>query len=609
MNQPSPHQGRRRLLKGAAAMAAASVAGAPSAARSAPADPWAYAQGIIDQFSKPLDFSQREVSITSHGARPCQLHAVDGFPTIDAKGKVLTPVPGSHDCCPALRAAITAVHQAGGGTVLVPAGDWYCKGPIVLLSNVRVHLAAKARIRFSADPRDYARDGDYDCGANGKLVLSRWQGNDCLNFSPLVYARGQRNIAITGADWTSELDGQAGVPFEDGSGNGWWGMNPKGARQGPNPDAMHQGRNNALNPASLAALAPGLDAAVLARIQGDAPDWRSDEKFLPALSEAGVPVEKRIFGLGHYLRPCMVEFIDCDHVLMQGYQVINTPFWIHHPVDCRRVHFSKVRMESIGPNSDGFDPESCDTVLVDGCWFNTGDDCIAIKAGKNLDTNYGPTRNVVIQNSVMNSGHGAVTLGSEMSAGIEHVYAQHLDVRNQHWQTDPLNTVVRLKTNMNRGGFLRHFYVRDVKLPNGVRLKPGFYKPIPGGPVKAGTVPTGGGAVITFDCDYAPAFDLIRSRPPEVSHVHISDIRVADVKTAEGTFGCYQAFIVLGPVGHSYNGPAGKPVLPVTDVTISDCDFGTPVNAAQPWFIHNAKNIALRNVVIGGKRYDENLSG
>ena len=193
---------------------------------------------------------------------------------------------------------------------------------------------------------------------------------------------------------------------------------PKGARQGPNPDAMHQGRNNPLNPASLAALAPGLDAAVLARIQGDAPDWRSDEKFLPALSEAGVPVEKRIFGLGHYLRPCMVEFIDCDHVLMQGYQVINTPFWIHHPVDCRRVHFSKVRMESIGPNSDGFDPESCDTVLVDGCWFNTGDDCIAIKAGKNLDTNYGPTRNVVIQNSVMNSGHGAVTLGSEMSAGI-----------------------------------------------------------------------------------------------------------------------------------------------------------------------------------------------
>ncbi|MET0267477.1 MAG: glycoside hydrolase family 28 protein, partial [Duganella sp.] len=584
---------------------AASVAGAPPAAQAALSDPWAYAQGIIDQFSTPLVFDQREISITRHGAKPCKLREVDGFTDMDTRGKVATPVRGSHDCYPAIRAAIAEVHKAGGGTVLIPAGDWYCKGPIVLLSRVRVHLAAGARVRFSANPADYARNGDYDCGANGKLVLSRWQGNDCLNFSPLVYARGQRHIAITGADWTSVLDGQAGVPFEDGSGNGWWGMNPKGAP----PGTMHQSRNNPANPTSLAALAPQLDAAVIKRIEGDSPDWRSDEKFLPALSEAGVPVEKRVFGLGHYLRPCMVEFIDCEDVLMQGYQVINTPFWIHHPVKSKRVHFSKVRMESIGANSDGFDPESCDTVLVDGCWFNTGDDCIAIKAGKNTDIGYGPTRNVVIQNSVMNSGHGAVTLGSEMSAGIEHVYAQHLDVRNQHWQTDPLNTVVRLKTNMNRGGYLRHFYVRDLKLPNGVRLKPGFYKPIPGGPIKPGTVPTGGGAVITFDCDYAPAFDLIRSRPPEVSHVHISDIRVDNVKTDKGSFGCYQAFIVLGPVGHSYNGPADKPILAVTDVTISDCNFGNPVNAEQPWFIYNAKNISLRNVVIGGKRYEENLSG
>ncbi|MCY1456731.1 Polygalacturonase [compost metagenome] len=81
---------------------------------------------------------------------------------------------------------------------------------------------------------------------------------------------------------------------------------------------------------------------------------------------------------------------------MQGYQVVATPFWIHHPVDCRKVHFARVAMDSMGPNSDGFDPESCDTVLMDGCQFNTGDDCIAIKAGKANDTQYGPTRNVVL---------------------------------------------------------------------------------------------------------------------------------------------------------------------------------------------------------------------
>ncbi|QGZ43353.1 endopolygalacturonase [Pseudoduganella flava] len=588
------------MLKGAAALTA--LPALPALAQSP--DPWDRARRIAAVFDKPLPIPDRDFVITAYGAKPCKVHQVKGQPKVREPGLVTTPVPGTHDSHPGLSAAVRAAHEAGGGRVLIPAGDWYLKGPITLLSNVRVHLAAGARVYFSANPRDYARDGEFDCGANGKLVLSRWQGNDCLNFSPLVYARGQKNIALTGEDWTSVLDGQAGVPFEDGSGPGWWGMNQKAAL----PGALHQGVDNPAN-APLAAVVPHLDAATLARIVGDRPNARSDEKYLPALSEAGVPADKRVFGLGHYLRPSMIEFVDCENVLMQGYLAVNAPFWIHHPVKCRNVQFSKVRMESIGPNSDGFDPESCDTVLVDGCWFNTGDDCIAIKAGKNRDTGYGPTRDVVIQNSVMNSGHGAVTLGSEMSAGIEHVYAQNLDVRNEHWATDPLNTVVRLKTNMNRGGYLRHFYVRNLKLPNGVRIKPGFYTPIPGGPVPAKTVPTGGGAVITFDCDYTPSFDLVRDRPPEVSDVHISGIAVSNVKTPEGSFGCYQAFVVLGPVANSYNGPAGKPVLPVRNVTIRDCDFGTPVRADAPWYVHNARDVVLSNVTIGGKRYDRKLSG
>ena len=568
-------------------------------------DPWARAQQIIDRFARPLPFPQRDFVITEFGARPCALRKVAGFVTIEEKGDVDTPVAGAHDSYPAIRAAIVAANKAGGGRVVIPAGNWYCKGPITLLSNVHVHLAAGAQVLFSANPQDFARDGDFDCGPNGKLVLTRWQGNDCLNFSPMVYARGQKNIAITGEDWTSVLNGQAGVPFEDGSGNGWWGMNPKGAPNG----TMHQGVINPANPESLAALAPQLDAETIARIQGKQPNWRSDEKFLPALSEAGVPVEKRAFGLGHYLRPSMISFIDCEDVLMQGYQVVSTPCWIHHPINSRRVHCNKVRMESVGPNTDGFDPESCDTLLLENCLFNTGDDCIAIKAGKNKDTQYGPTRNVVIQHCIMNSGHGAVTLGSEMSAGIEHVYAQHLEVRNAHWATDPVNTAIRLKTNMNRGGFLRHFYVRDLKLPNGVRLKPGFYKPLPGGPVPAQTASTGGGAVITFDCDYSPAFDLVRTRPPEISNVHISDVKVSEVRTAKGNFACYQAFVVVGPVATSYNGPAGAKILPVTGVTITDCDFGTPVNGEAPWFIHNASDITLRNVRIGGKLHNETLTG
>ena len=595
---------RRTLLKGASAASAMLATGAPALA-SAASDPWARADEIRAKFARPLPFPQRDFPITAHGARPCRMVTVQAYLDSDqgVKTAVQTPAPGSPDAHPAIAAAIAAASRAGGGRVLIPAGHWYCKGPIVLLSNVHVHLASGAQVHFSANPADYARHGEYDCGANGRLSLSRWQGNDCLNYTPMVYARNQRNIAITGEDWTSILNGQGGVTFEDGSGEHWWAWSGKTA---VNAHAR-QGVVNPRNPASLAALAPGLDAAQRARLEEPA-DWRSDAKYLVALSEARVPVERRVFGKGHYLRPCMIEFFGCTDVLMRGYQVVATPFWIHHPVDCRNVHMSKVRMESMGPNSDGFDPESCDTVLMEDCLFNTGDDCIAIKSGKANDTQYGPTRDVVIRNSIMNSGHGAITLGSEMGGGIEHVYAEKLDVRNIHYRTDPLGTAVRLKTNMARGGFLRHLHVRDLTLPNGVKLKPGFYKPLPGSPVPAQLASTGGGAVVTFDCDYAPAFDSIRDRPPQVSDVHISRIRVSDVAMPDGAFSCYQAFVVMGPVAHSYNGTDDRPVLPVTNISISDCDFGTPRSAATPWYAYNVRGLKLRNVTVAGKRYDTDIS-
>jgi polygalacturonase len=352
---------------------------------------------------------------------------------------------------------------------------------------------------------------------------------------------------------------RAACPSKAAAGGCWWdwvGKNKAVTR--------NQRLANPLNPASLAAAVPGLSAEQEALITtGGKEDWRGDARYLPALSEAGVPVARRAFGIGHYLRPCMVEFIGCTDVLLQGYQLVDSPFWQHHPVASKRVQIRKVRMESMGPNNDGFDPESCDTVLVDGCLFNTGDDCIAIKSGKNRDTSTGPTRNMVIQNCIMNSGHGGVTLGSEMAAGIEHIYAQKIDFRNVHWAGDPLGTAIRMKTNMNRGGFLRHFYVRDVTVPNGVKTTAGFYNPLPGSAVPPKTASTSGGAVITIDCDYAPADDGVRIRPPQVSSVHISNVRVGNVKTPEGEFSCYQALVILGPVATSFNGPAGTPILPL----------------------------------------------
>jgi len=583
---------------GVAAAAAGAVAGNP--------DPWKRAADIVARFATALKFRDEDFPITAHGAKPCQLVQVKGQVESLVEGTLDTPAPGSPDCYPAIAAAIAACHAKGGGRVLIPKGEWYCAGPIVLRSNVHVHLAAGARVHFAANPAHYARHGEHDCGANGKLVLSRWQGNDCLNYSPMVYAINQSNIALTGEDWTSILNGQGGVPFEPGFAEGpecWWDWKGRGKPVRKRTEVYANPNNPALDK-----VAPGLDAQRQASIQGAGERWQTDARYLPALSEAGVPPTRRVFGHGHFLRPCMIELIGCNKVLLQGYQVNAAPFWLHHPVDCKDLAIRRVNMESLGPNSDGFDPESCDGVLVDECMFNNGDDCIAIKAGKNLDTGRGATRNVVIRNCVMNSGHGGVTLGSEMAGGIEHVYAEKLEFRNSHWKDDPLNTAIRLKTNMNRGGFLRHLYVRDVTLPHGVALEPGLYKPLAGSTDIKEPVASGAGAIVTIDCDYVPGDDTMRIRPPVVSDIDIRNVRTTNVDTDKGSFSCYQAFVLLGPVASSFNGKSGTPILPIARVRISDSDFGTPRNTAKPWFVHNAVDITLDNVTIAGKRYNQVLN-
>lgn len=607
------HAKRRALLRtvpAASLLLSGVCAAAPAAARKAatPADPWQRADDIIARFATPLVFRKEDFDVTTYGARPAALIKVRGQVASLVDGMLETPAPDSPDCYPAIAAAIAACHAKGGGRVVIPKGDWYCAGPIVLRSNVHVHLAAGARVHFSANPDHYARHGAYDCGANGKLVLSRWQGNDCLNYSPMVYAIDQENIALTGEDWTSILNGQGGVPFEPGfakQAECWWDW--KGRVKPGEP--VRSRTEVAANPANLTLdrVVPGIDARLQASIQGAGDRWQTDSRYLPALSEAGVPVERRVFGHGHYLRPCMIELIGCSKVLLQGYQVNAAPFWLHHPVNCRDLLIRRVNMESLGPNSDGFDPEACDGVLVDECQFNNGDDCIAIKAGKNRDTQHGPTRNIVIQNCVMNSGHGGVTLGSEMAGGIEHVYAQQLEFRNTHWKDDPLNTAIRLKTNMNRGGFLRHLYVRDVTLPNGVALEPGLYKPLAGAREIKQAVASSAGAIITIDCDYVPGDDTMRNRPPQVSDIDIRNVRAKNVATGKGRFSCYQAFVLLGPVASSFNGTPGTPIPPIARVRISDSDFGTPANTSQPWFVHNAVDITLDNVTIAGKRYKQVL--
>ena len=576
-------------------------------------------------------------------------------------GSALTNPSNAFDSRPAFLAAIAACNAAGGGQVLVPSGNYYCAGPIVLLSNVNFHLASNCTIYFSPNPADYAKDGPYNSGANGHLYYARWQGNDCLNYGSPIYAYNQTNIAITGTDQTSVLNGQAMTPFA-GSGSSatcWW---------------TYKGTTNAWGCAS-SATTPGEGYANTANLDlataftmTQAPNiwtngatnwlytllgtstaggsWSQDSKYLPALAEAGVEPFNRIFGLGHYLPPPMIQFIGCRNVLMENYTTQCTPFWQHNPVNCTNVVVRGVFADSIGPNNDGFDPDACTNVLIDTVTFNTGDDCIAVKSGKDGDVYYGSCNNILIQNCTMNSGHGGITLGSEMSAGVNNVYARNLTMQNANWATNPLNIAIRFKTNLNRGGSIQNVYVNGVTLPNGIMtIGKTDSTGLSGSPINtgvalgvagtaAGNPSTSQGGVITFDCDYSPSSDAVRIRPPQVNNVQIQNVTVSNVTvpsspassafstalTPVGTqVSCFQAIVMQGPVKTDYNGPLATPpaVLPISNVSISNCNFGTPVQPAtavtpgtspSAIYLWNVSNLVLNQVQIAGLTMTKTLN-
>jgi polygalacturonase len=607
-----------------------------------PADPIWGTQGTASHIIRSLQhvsqsaFPAVDFSVTRYGAKQC--HVIEqsnpytgSVPSPTSAGAEHTAAPDSFDSRAAFTAAIKACNTAGGGRVVVPAGAWYCAGPIVILDHVNFHLAAGCTIYFSPNPHDYAKDGPVDCGANGKLYFGRWQGNDCINFGSPIYAHNARHIALTGEGPTSILNGQGMTPFE-GRGNTstcWWTYKGIPGKYGSvditTPTAIYPNPNNR----DLREVVPSLTAELYARLTDPQTPWQRDENYLPALSEAGVPVEKRIFGLGHYLRPCMVEFLGCTDVLMESYCTQNTPFWQHHPVGCTNVVVRGVTIDSIGPNNDGFDPDSCRNLLCEDVIFNTGDDCIAIDSGKDRDVGLGPSQDLVIQHCVMNSGHGGLTMGSLMGGGIRNVYARDLTMLNSHWDANPLNIAIRIKSNLNRGGFVENVHIRDIDLPHGVSLQGANYSGslLKGSPINM-TVPLGvatpaaanpstsKGGLITLDCDYMPAMDAIRTRPPVLRNIHISHVRAKNV-TVEGITGsCFQAIVAQGPVASDYNGPHPPvPILPIENVTITDCDLGSPTakgpaSAAQPGpiYIYNVKGLALKNVKIGGKTYDTVMS-
>ena len=306
------------------------------------------------------------------------------------------------DSSVAISDTIAACRAAGGGRIIVDGGR-FLTGPVHLGSRMELHIAEGATLAFIPEPDRYLPP-----------VLTHWEGLEFMGYSPLIYARGQSDIAISGK---GTLDGGADESH-------WWHW--KGGRWG---------------------------------IGKTDEDQKFARRRLMEDAENHVPVAERVYADGAYLRPPFIQPFDCDNVLIEDVTIRSAPFWLINPVLCRNVTVRGVTCESLGPNSDGCDPESCRNVLIENCLFDTGDDCIAIKSGRNADGRRidTPCENIVIANCDMRAGHGGVVIGSEISGGVRNVFAE-----NCRMSSPDLERAIRIKTNSVRGGVIEHLRYRDI---------------------------------------------------------------------------------------------------------------------------------------------------
>jgi polygalacturonase len=312
---------------------------------------------------------------------------------------------GTKDSTEGIAKAIGACAEAGGGRVVVPQGV-FLTGAIHLKSGVNLHVSEGATLLFSRDPKQYL-----------PLVFTRFEGTECMNYSPFVYAFEQSNIAISGL---GTLDGASDCGH-------WW----------PWKGKTYCGWKN-----------------------GD-PKQTAATQALVASGQKDVPVRDRVYGEGGYLRPNFIQPYRCANVLIEGVTIRNSPMWEINPVLCRNVTVRNVKIASHGPNNDGCDPESSTDVLIENCEFDTGDDCIAIKSGRNRDGRRVavPSQNIIIRNCTMKDGHGGVTIGSEASGDVRNVF-----VDNCKLDSPQLNAVLRIKTNSYRGGKIENIFMRNCKV-------------------------------------------------------------------------------------------------------------------------------------------------
>jgi polygalacturonase len=297
---------------------------------------------------------------------------------------------------------IDSLSSAGGGTIIIAPGSYQSHGPIHLKTGINFNVAKGASIFFSSQPKDYL-----------PLVKVRWEGTVCYNYSPLVYAFRQKNIALTGSG-----------TLHGGAANFW-----------------HSWKK-----------------------QPDGNDQEKDKKTLRDMGRDGIPEAERRFGEGHKLRPTLIELYECENILIEGLTLEQSPFWTVHPVFSRNIIIRELTIRKGTTNDDGIDPDSCEDVLIENCDIDTDDDPIAIKAGRDNDAWQRPgSKNIVIRNIRGRSRVGnGFCIGSEMSGGVENVFVENYHITKA-------DHGINIKSNLDRGGFVRNIYLRNVVIDSAVR--------------------------------------------------------------------------------------------------------------------------------------------
>ena len=410
----------------------------------------------------------------------------------------------------AIQKAIDKCSKDGGGRVVIPAGQKFTTGAIELKSGVNLEVQEGATLEFAFEPELYP------------IVETSWEGLECFNLSPCIYALKAKDIAITGH---GTIDG-------GGSNDTWWPWNGNkrfGWKEGTTSQ-RDMGRPRLL---------------------------KAGEDGIPMYDEKGQRSPERVFKAEDRLRPQLVSFNKCEGILLQDVTLLRSPFWVIHPLHSTDITVRRVKMINDGPNGDGCDPECCDRVLIEDCYFDTGDDCIAIKSGRNRDGRERamPSKNIIIRHCVMKNGHGGVVVGSEISGGCQNVYAHDCEM-----DAPELERVLRIKTNSCRGGVIENINMRNI------------------------TVGVCKEAVLKINTDYEPKEICCRGYYPTVKNVLMENVT------------CQKSQYGVMIVGYEQDSLS----YTINHIIVRNCKF-EGVHDKPVYQIGKAEDITYDNLMINGQ--------